>query len=257
MEQKRYKIKLIDHIKKDGHTEYTLLIENDNEKFSFAERYSILKKLNDIMKKESNNNNQFPKFPPRKFFGSEDEKFIIKRQQEINIFFDVICNNPNFSKLPSLIKFIEEKKKKGEVSNDKNYDHVQAEQVKPKNIIEDVSQKKEPQIMTSTEVRKKEEEFNKIVNEFCQQFYDVNNYYDKDMINDNDKYIKFFENNNIKNDGISFLAPSDDSNFNLIGINDDDFESNEIRNKNKLNNVINLWNNINEKYDTKGLIVPL
>ena len=257
MEQKGYKIKLIDHIKKDGHTEYTLLIENDNKKFSFSERYSNLKKLNDKMKIESKNNNQFPKFPPRKFFGSEDEKFIIRRQQEINIFFEAICNNPNFSKLPSLIKFIEEKKNKCEVSNDKNYPHIQAEQVKPTNIIQDVTQKKEPQIMTPTEVGKTEEEFNKIVNEFIQQFYDVNNYYDKDMTTDNDAFIKFFENNNIKNDGILFLAPSDDSNFNLIGKSDDDIESNQIRNKDKLKSVVNLWNNMNEKYDTKGLIVPL
>ena len=156
-----------------------------------------------------------------------------------------------------MIKFIEEKKNKCEVSNDKNYAHVQAEQVKPTNIIQDVSQKKEPQIMTPTEVGKTEEEFNKIVNEFIQQFYDVNNYYDKDMTTDNDAFIKFFENNNIKNDGILFLAPSDDSNFNLIGKSDDDIESNQIRNKDKLKSVVNLWNNMNEKYDTKGLIVPI
>lgn len=48
----------------------------------------------------------------QKFFGGEDENFIKKRQQELNVYFEAISKNPELSNLPPLIKFIEEKKKK-------------------------------------------------------------------------------------------------------------------------------------------------
>ncbi len=89
---------------------YELTFENESEgrSFKILKRYSELKNLNDILRKETPSNS-FPKFPPKKFFGSSNEEFIIKRQQELNSYFISLSNE--FSQLPSLIKFIEESKK--------------------------------------------------------------------------------------------------------------------------------------------------
>ena len=64
--------------------------------------------------KKSTNKATFPKFPPKKFFGGDDEKFLAKRQQELNVFFELISKDEEFSSLPPLIKFIKEKSQKKE-----------------------------------------------------------------------------------------------------------------------------------------------
>lgn len=112
MEGNIYKIKITGNIKLESHTEYYLTIESGSTIFTVKERYSNLKKLANSMKIEAKNNALFPKFPPKKFFGAEDSKFIKKRQTEISAFFENINNNPDFLKLPSFIKFVKEKKKK-------------------------------------------------------------------------------------------------------------------------------------------------
>ncbi len=170
METERYRIKIIGHTKVENHTEYTISIEQNGESFSFLERYSNLKTLNDLMRK-STTSNEFPKFPPRKFFGAEDEKFIMKRQQDINKYFEIISNNPQFSNLPPLIKFIKEKKEKYGPASVKNLI-----QVKP-----EVQLKKDLEIAPTNDTVKnvkKEEDYNKIVNDFTSQFYDMNGFRD-------------------------------------------------------------------------------
>lgn len=256
MEQKRYKIKITGNIKKDSHTEYTLTIEIDNLTFSISQRYSILKKLADTMKIEANNNNSFPKFPPKKFFGTEDAKFINKRQNDLKIFFDSISNSPIFSKLPSFIKFIEENKKKHEATLSDSKPQIKVEQNKQKNVTQNFGEKK-TKLLSQKEIKKTEEELSKIVNESSKQFYDVNNYYDKDMTSDNDCYIKFFNNNKIENNSNENLTSKDDINFELIGKKDDNLDSIEVMNKNKLEEMENIWKSLDEAFNVNGIIVPI
>ena len=97
MEQKKLKIIVKDHSKIDGHITYTLMFElPEGIAFKVLKRYSELKTLHDLLKKETNSNS-FPKFPPKKFFGFANEEFINKRQQELNLFFEGICNSKEFS----------------------------------------------------------------------------------------------------------------------------------------------------------------
>ena len=111
MESERYKISVIGHTKKDGHIHYKINVEKNGQSFSFLERYSGLRLLNDTMKKHTNKAT-FPKFPPKKFFGSTDEKFLNQRQTELNSYFEQIFNSNEFSQLPSLKKWIEDSLKK-------------------------------------------------------------------------------------------------------------------------------------------------
>lgn len=114
MEQKGYRLCIINHSKQADHFEYLMQLVGMGENsisIQFLERYSNLKNLNDSLRKETNSSS-FPRFPPKKFFGSTDEKFLNQRQTELNSYFDSIFNSEEFSKLPSLKKWIDEAIKK-------------------------------------------------------------------------------------------------------------------------------------------------
>ena len=259
MESERYKIKITGHIKVDTHTEYLISIEEKSGfTFSFSDRYSNLKALNDLMRK-STTSNAFPKFPPRKFFGAEDEKFINKRQQDLNHYFEIISENPQFSSLPPLIKFIKEKKGKlgPSASPKKNL-----KEIKPEVQLKKDLEKAPAQVDLKKIAKKEKEDYNKIVNDFTSQFYDINSYYDKEMTNESESFVKFFNNNKISNDGNGIgidvnLDSGNDSNFNQISQNDSSLESLENIIKNKIENISELYKSYVIAYNTKDIIVPI
>ena len=251
MEAERYKIKIIGHTKIDNHTEYIISIEKNGAKFSFLERYKNLKALDDLMRKYTNNNG-FPKFPPKKFFGSEDEKFIIKRQNEINNYFEVISNHPEFSNLPPLLKFIEEKKEKAET--------IKKDETKNTAIVQP---KKEQEIKPEKEVKKtlkkSDDDYNKIINDYISQFYDMNSYYDKDMISDNKGYAMFFNNNKLMNgsENNKSIEPGNESNFALISKSDTGEDEVEKEIREKIEKMTSLNKTLANSYDTKEIIVSI
>ena len=250
MESERYKIKVIGHTKVENHTEYIISIENKESSFSFSERYSNLKTLNDLMKK-STNNNAFPKFPPRKFFGTEDEKFINKRQEDINNYFEIISNNPQFISLPPLIKFIKEKKEKFGPSSSKKLTQIKP-QAQPKKDLETSTQKE-----LRKSIKKGEDDYNKIVNEFISRFYDMNTYYDIEMTNDSDSFVKYFENNKISTYNDATVESGNESNFSLICQNNNDLENIENKIREKIGKISDLYKSFDDSYNTKNIIVPI
>ena len=251
MEAERYKIKIIGHTKIDNHTEYIISIEKNGTKFSFSERYKNLKALDDLMRKYTNNNG-FPKFPPKKFFGSEDEKFIIKRQNEINNYFEVISNHPEFSSLPPLLKFIEEKKEKAEIS--KKDETKNASITQPKKELEI-----KPEKEMKKSLKKSDDDYNKIMNDYISQFYDMNSYYDKDMISDNKGYVKFFNNNKLMNgnENNKSIEPGNESNFVLISKSDTGEAEVEKEIREKIEKMASLNKTLANSYDTKEIIVSI
>ena len=251
MEAERYKIKIIGHTKIDNHTEYIISIEKNGTKFSFSERYKNLKALDDLMRKYTNNNG-FPKFPPKKFFGSEDEKFIIKRQNEINNYFEVISNHPEFSSLPPLLKFIEEKKEKAEIS--KKDETKNASITQPKKEVEI-----KPEKEMKKSLKKSDDDYNKIMNDYISQFYDMNSYYDKDMISDNKGYVKFFNNNKLMNgnENNKSIEPGNESNFVLISKSNTGADELEKEIREKIEKMTSLNKTLGNNYDTKEIIVSI
>jgi len=255
MEPDRYKIKIISHTKIDTHTEYLISIENKEGSFTFQDRYSNLKALNDLLKKATNNN-AFPKFPGKKFFGTEDEKFIIKRQKDINNYFEIISNHPEFSRLPPLLKFIQEKKEKFDASKSKS----NAQNATPPPIVKKESEKKsEKDAINKKESKKSEDDYTKIVDSFTSQFYDMNTFYDKDMTNDNKNFINFFKENKISISDNTNFAPGDENNFSYINKVSEENKvfSIETKIKEKIKEVSELYKSLDELYDTKGIIVSI
>ena len=248
MESERYKISAIGHTKKDGHIHYIINVEKNGKNFSFLERYSGLRVLNDTMKKYTNKPT-FPKFPPKKFFGSEEEKFIIKRQQEINTYFEYICKDPDLSTLPPLIKFIEDKISKQNLSEN-------TEQIKKENIkIEEKELKKSLK-------NSNEKDYEKIVKELNKKFYEMDKIlYDKENVNDNDNdtFIQYFKNNKINFEDFNIkLEKGDENNFNFINNNDaDNLNSFENSIKEKYQKVDELIQNFAKMYNTNDILVPI
>ena len=244
MESDRYIIKVIDHIKKEGHMHYIINVEKNGQNFSFTERYSSLRGLNEAMRK-STNKLTFPKFPPKKFFGSEEEKFIIKRQQEINTYFELICKDPDFVTLPPLIKFIEEKRSQ-------------------QNMIENKPQiKKEPVKVEEKEVKKNSiqnnnnlKDYENIIKELNSKFYKVNDFYTADD-NDTVKFINFFKNNKINTDNAIKLENGDENNFNLVNNDENNINHFKDLNKEKISKIEDLFKSFDDSYKTDGIIVPI
>jgi hypothetical protein len=105
---KNYRLYFINYKKRGDHVEYIMRLNciEDSKLFAeFAERYSTLKDLHDVMKKEASSIN-FPKFPPKKFFGNTDEKFLNKRQTDLQHYFNAILGSKEFSQLPGLKAWI-------------------------------------------------------------------------------------------------------------------------------------------------------
>ena len=240
MESDKYIIKVVGHVKKEGHMHYIIDVEKKGQNFSFTERYSGLRGLNEAMRKYTTKLT-FPKFPPKKFFGSEEEKFIIKRQQEINTYFELICKDPDFVTLPPLIKFIEEKRSK-------------------QNVIEKTAQiKKEPVRVEEKDLKKNipnnnsAKDYENIIKELNSKFYKV------DTMNDDssEKFIKFFKNNKINTENDIKLDGGDENNFNLINNDESNFKHYEDLNKDKISKIQDLYQSLDNIYKTEGIIVPI
>lgn len=223
--------------------EYIINVEQNGKNFSFTERYSGLRGLNESLKK-STNKLTFPKFPPKKFFGSEDEKFIVKRQQEINIYFELICKDPDFVSLPPLIKFIEEKRTK---QNEKG-----TPQIKKENIKDEQSELKKSMKGVS------EKDYDKIVKDLHNKFYNMNSY---DNMNDNDKgqFIKYFKSNklNYDDDDEVYLNFGNNKNFSYINNGVNDMKNFEEKIKNKMIKIEEQYQSLVNKYNTDEILVPI
>ena len=246
MKKDRYNIKVVGHSKKDDHIEYIINAEKDGINFTFTERYSDLRNLSELMKK-STNKATFPKFPPKKFFGGEDEKFLAKRQQELNVFFELISKDEEFSTLPPLIKFIKEKSEKKE-NTEKNINIIKEKQKVEK--IEEAETKKN--INKNTE-----KDYLNIVKEYNQKFYDIKNFYDLGE-NSSMKFANYFKNNKIDyNDNKIKLDTADDDIFNNIKKEDVILIPIENNIKGKIIKLNELYKSFDDIYCTDGIIVSI
>ena len=249
MESDRYKIQVIGHSKKDGHTEYVISVEINGSTFTFTERYSGLRNLSEAMRKSTNKGN-FPKFPPKKFFGGDDEKFLSKRQQELNNYFELISKDTDFTSLPPFVKFIKEKREKEEKKE--NINKINATTIKKE--VEKVEGKEKLRSFKEIDM-----DCQKIVKDFNARFYYITNYYDKDIENNSTKYIKYFKSNKIinnENDNIA-LDKGDENNFDLINKDENKIEDIENNIKTKFGKINDLYKNLEDIYSTDEIVVPI
>ena len=118
MEKVKYDLKVFSHIQVENHVEYLVNINDTDSNFNifFPEKYSDLRSLYELMKKEAKDKN-FPQFAPNKLFGYEEENFVIQRTKDLNKFFQDIIKNKTYRNLPSFTKYISYNLKRNNINN--------------------------------------------------------------------------------------------------------------------------------------------
>ena len=268
MESKKYKIKVTKHTKIDGHFTYCLEIQYGKNTISVMKRYSELKTLNDLLRKETTSNN-FPTFPPKKFFGFRTEEFVNKRQQDLNKYFQIIADSPEFSNLRSYIKFVENELNKNEALGGQSLRATRTvtyKQSKPKKMNINFVNNYEPRVFNNPEdIQKANELFKKIIDENKVKFISIDFQAEQNLSEESEKKYdnlikneKILENDNFKVSNLcSNINPGNDNNFDLIGINN--FEINEIEKniKVKMEDILKKFDNIPSIYDAKDIVATI
>lgn len=263
---KGYRIMISNHSKQSDHVEYliTLVSMSDSSfKVEFYERYSVLKTLHDALRKETTSSS-FPKFPPKKFFGSSDEKFLNQRQIELNTYFSSIFNNKDFCQLPSLKRWIEDALQKHSTSSNINQPDVKETQT----AYGDTKKNTESSVEQNTAITKENLESEKkrikeIINACSKQFIEMDRTNENDPQEDTDKVKEYNDiciNNNVfaNLDGNAIFADvKRDDNFNEDEANNTAFD--EDLNK-KAEDILNNFNKdffekMETAYNTSDLII--
>lgn len=234
MENENFTIKVISHVKVENHVEYFVNINNKslNAGIYFTEKFTNLRNLYDLMKKESKIK-KFPSFPPNKLFGYEEEKFVIQRAKDLDIFFQEINKNPNYNKLPSFIQYAKSKFKQKNIKHN-NLNVNETKEIKlfiPNERIERRAKLFNNKFLrlpikqlTNDEYDYIQKENEKIVKKIEEKFinldYDINISINK---KNEIKYQKIFNDTFVDKNNINKYSIDNynDKNFDLIGKNDD------------------------------------
>lgn len=105
---KNYRMKFVKFLKGE-YVQYQvrlICLDDNTINVEFLDRYSTMKDFHEVLKKEANSIN-FPKFPPKKFFGSTDDNFLKQRSTALEYYFNTILGSKEFSNIPSLKKWID------------------------------------------------------------------------------------------------------------------------------------------------------
>ncbi|MCQ2817580.1 MAG: PX domain-containing protein [archaeon] len=270
---KGYRIMISNHLKQADHVEYLITIVSMNDptlKVEFYERYSNLKSLNDILRKETTSGN-FPKFPPKKFFGSTDEKFLNQRQVELNTYFTLLMDGKDFCQLPSLKKWIDDAlKKHSAVKNDTSLINPKTEKTNVKNAsAENQNVKKGAQ--SKEEIKKNKEaeiaRINAIIDECKDKLIELEKPQPQDQLQEDEEKIKeynelckkenLFGEADLESSKQLFIKYNREENFNEDQMKEAKYDE-ELSTKaeEKLKNFNKeFYDELEKIYDTKDLII--
>ena len=267
MEQKKIKIRVDKHSKIDGHITYFLILEMEGKSYTVLKRYSELKTFHDSIRKETKSNS-FPNFPPKKFFGKSEE-FITKRQQELNVFFEGICNSKEFINLPSFVKFIEnckktmkENKVAVEKKEEKKEINILKKRMSLNTTIDKIREKLKPdktenKRLSRDEIKTLDNEFESIVDSLKRKLISIDFMIELNPNKKNEiEYEKIIkEDNNLGNEEIKEnIEPGNDDNFNLVSDTHENFDSIEKEINQKMDSIVNKTKEIEKIYDINEIL---
>ena len=141
----KYNLVIVNHYKGKDYVEYIMQLIDTNQPnkiIEFRERYSSLLNLHNLLSKELNSLKNFPKFPPKKYFGNTNEDFLIQRQKELNVYFKTIFENQTFFNLKPLQNWIKN------IINSNKPKIIKEENIKNNNIIIDNNKNEEENLNT-------------------------------------------------------------------------------------------------------------
>lgn len=242
----KYKINVTNHSKQGDHVEYLIRITSSDEpnlSIEFLERYSNLKSLHDKLRSEHTSSSLFPNFPPKKFFGSTDSKFLIQRQSDLNSYFNEIYKSTVLYNLPSYQKWIEFILKK--------YLNTA-----PKDKGNKIKQKEIQEKPLTPEALKK------IVDEYSKQFHDffsnqINEKEEDDIEKNYEQIINensVFKRKIIEESLLFSVVPGRDNNLMIFEHDNELLIETETKLKNKLDTIDQI--DLSKLYFVDTLIIP-
>ena len=254
------KITVTNHKKIGDHFEYFLQITlPDGSVKEISDRYSNLKVLNDALKKEWSSGS-FPKFPPKKFFFSSDEKYLQQRQNELKAYFEDLSERGDLGKMQTIKKYLEEKldmsiniiqtKNNNETTqeNNHNLNQIKTCQQNEQNTAASINISKVIKRipLTKEEVEKEEKRCQEIIKEYDDKIITCENYNNMYRNNANpqaeEEYKNLLRRERIFENVLELSSDSSkfsvgvDANFELINQQNNDFVvvENNIKSRMKL-----------------------
>lgn len=247
-----------------------LICKDDTNVFiSFTERYSTLETLHEKFKKEAKSNN-YPSFPPKKYFGNTEPKFLSQRLNSLQSYFTNILSHKEFSKLKSVKEWIVElfkkyySKPKDSSSNTKS----EQQEVKPKENLNNggndkVSKKVEQTVVKKNNLQEILNKCSEIVDKYSRQIIDLTEEVHQTNLDPEDekskekKYQQIVSSTVILNN-LFELPKGNDNNFQALG--EDYVDLTERKKKLKLKLAL-----FNERLSTKidselvmeGIVSPI
>lgn len=248
--------------------------DDDSLRVEFSERYSELDKIHEKFREDSKSKN-YPKFPPKKFFGSTDEKFLNQRLSSLQAYFSNILTHKEFSQLKTVKLWICEVFKKNYKppvkSQDKKSDVIEEPRKEPsisQGGVSKVNDSMKSEVIPNPEKsqtsNKKEiqKKWNEIIEAQSKQFIDLSEETqqiigDEEIIQKEKKYTELIANAKFTSKLFN-LPKGDDSNFDYLGMEDSHLEQHHSEMMKKLDSTLKFLNNgISDRLRVDGLITNL
>ena len=185
----------------------------------------------------------------------------------MDVYFQAICNSPEFSKLKSFVKFIEDclkSKNENKIMSERPTavpDMQEKTEKKSKSAIHTYRERYRPNKndfakLSLNESKKEEEEFKKIVNDTKNKFIEIDFQIKQNISENNEKkYNNIITEDKVFSDENDNLEGGNDDNFNLINDNFDEKTENNARQK--LEDIIKKGKEIDEIYDINQILKTL
>ena len=249
------------------HVEYQIHLFNDKLSAEFTQRYSSLRDFHEALKNEAKDPN-FPKFPPKKFFGNTDKQFLNQRMVGLQHYFSCILSSKDFSNLKSVRNWVNDVvKKHGKAKVSKSSPTQSNTQVPSvsKTVQEiktsDSEQSTTAKVLNQELISKRKE----IAEKYSKNFIELSGDNVPPMDEEQEKKEKAYKSlmktsaiYEIKNSDLFNLLNGDDSNFNQLGVDDSKLSKYESAMLSKLERLVNdIKINIPAYYDTKDFMVDI
>lgn len=253
----QFHIQFQKHFMDGDHVMYHILLfskEDSNKSIEFSDRYSSLLDLHNKFSKESNSKN-YPKFPPKKYLGSKEEKFLNQRLSALQSYFSNILSHKEFSQLKSVRAWIADLMRKY-YKSEKKQDQVKPKDEKEVKKVQMTSSEKE----NGGQMKDMLSQFDEIVKRYSKQFIDLtpemNGNLDSEEFHAKEKKYNEVLSKFEFNSQLFDIPKGNDNNFQCLGLDESEVDNYKKFMNEKLKDMAeSISFKIAEGFNTEKLII--
>jgi hypothetical protein len=249
------------------HVEYQIQLSNDQLFAEFTLRYSSLRDFHEAVKNEAKDPN-FPKFPPKKFFGNTDKQFLNQRRVGLQHYFSSVLSSKDYSNLKSVRTWVNDifkkhgKSKQSKSSpNNSNTQIPAIDKAMPEQKANDNEQPATVKVLNHELISKRKEIAEKYSKNFIELSGDNIPPMDEEQEKKEKSYKTIMKNSviyELKSSDLFSLLIGDDSNFNHLGVENSNLSRFENVMLSKLQKLVEeIRTNVPAYYDTKDFMVDI